>query len=180
MTFFLSRPVNVLAQGIGGQSALLAKSSAKNYYDFKSESELNYSLKRKTIKRVFERYNSPLSKEADSFIEACREYDLDCYFLPAIAGLESYFGNKLMPGSNNPFGWGRGLIYFDTWNDGIHTVGKGLRVNYIDKGAVSIEEIGAIYCEGNTWAGKVRSIMKTFEEEEQNQRLYFYRNTVEL
>ncbi len=170
----------VVADGIGGQSALLLK-PAKNEISLKTtKTEVNYNLKRKTIKRVLERYNSPLAASTDAFIDTCIKYELDCYLLPSIAGLESYYGKYLIPGTYNPFGWGRGLIYFDTWAAGIDTVGKGLRENYINKGATTVDEIGAIYCEGNTWAGKVKSIMATFAKEEQNHELYFSKNTVEL
>ena len=180
ITFFLYSAAPLMAYGIGGQSALLVKTSASELRLKSSSNEVNYNLKRKTIRRVLERYNSPLAGSTDAFIETCKTYKLDCYLLPSIAGLESYFGTQLMPGSNNPFGWGRGLIYFDTWEAGINTVGKGLRENYINKGATSVEEIGAIYCEGNRWAGKVRYFMNTFEKEEQNNELYFSNNTVEL
>lgn len=180
ISFIHHRAVPSMAAGIGGQSALLIKPVKSQITLKKSENAVNYNLKKKTIKRVLERYNSPLVNSADAFVDTCQKYGLDCYLLPSIAGLESYFGTQLMPGSHNPFGWGRGLIYFDDWRDGIDTVGKGLRENYINKGATTIEEIGAIYCEGNTWAGKVRYFMKVFEEEEQKHELYFSNNTVEL
>jgi hypothetical protein len=176
----LYSPSPVMADRIGGQSALLSISNQKNNKSDSAQNEVNYSLKRKVIRKVLQKYNSPLVESTDAFIDACQKYNLDCYLLPSIAGLESYFGHQLMPGSHNPFGWGRGLIYFTSWEEGIHTVGSGLRENYINKGATTVEEIGAIYCEGNTWAGKVRSIMKTFEKEEQNHELYFHNNTVEL
>jgi hypothetical protein len=52
------------------------------------------------------------------------------------------------------------------------TVAKGLRENYINRGATSVEAIGAIYCEGNTWSGKVNFFMAEFKAEEQNVSLY--------
>lgn len=180
IAFLLYSPAPSMASGIGGQSALLVKSKESKIKQISAQKEVNFSLKKNVIKKVLQRYNSPLTDSTDAFIETCQKYNLDCYLLPSIAGLESYFGTQLMPGSHNPFGWGRGLIYFDSWEAGIYTVGNGLRENYINKGAETVEEIGAIYCEGNTWAGKVRSIMKTFQQEEQKQELYFNNNTVEL
>lgn len=180
LLFFFLRATPSMAQGIAGQSALFMLPVKKEITFKKTEKNINFNLKKKTIKRVLERYNSPLVDSADDFINTCKQYDLDCYLLPSISGVESYFGMQLMPGSHNPFGWGRGLIYFDSWSAGIDTVGRGLRENYINKGATTIEQIGAIYCEGNTWSGKVRSIMKTFEDEEKKHELYFSGNTVEL
>ena len=107
-----------------------------------------------------------LLDETDAFIKACTQYDLDCYLLPAISGIESSFGLYLRPGTFNPFGWGRGDISFTSYSDAIMTVGKGLRENYINKGATTVEQIGRIYCEGNTWAGKVTYFMKQLENEE--------------
>ena len=68
----------------------------------------------------------PLADETDAFIKACTQYDLDCYLLPAISGIESSFGLYLRPGTFNPFGWGRGDISFTSYSDAIMTVGKGL------------------------------------------------------
>jgi hypothetical protein len=159
----------VEAAAIAGDSATLSlnfkadKRAIQDAADFK---------KRLAIKAVLDKYNSPMADDVDSFMKACKKYSLDCYFLPAIAGLESTFGQFTYPGSNNPFGWGRGLIMFEDWSEAIDTVGYGLKTNYIDKGATTIDEIGAIYCEGNTWAGKIKWFMKEFEKEEDKLSLY--------
>ncbi len=137
------------------------------------------ALKRKVITEVLKQNNSPMIDSVDSFLQTCTTQEIDCYLLPSISGVESSFGRFIMPGTNNAFGWGRGLIPFDTFGEGIETVGRGLRENYIDKGARSIEEIGSIYCEGNTWSTKVRHFMKLFAEEEKKQ-LFFVQDTVQL
>ena len=137
------------------------------------------ALKRKAIAQILKKYDSPLLGEVDSFLEACTTYDLDCYLLPSITGVESTFGKFLIPSTHNPFGWGRGLLPFTDYHEAIMTVGKGLRTNYIDKGAKTIDEIGAIYCEGNTWSGKVKHFVAEFEKEEQKQ-LFFMQDTVQL
>lgn len=168
---------------IPAQAQLVAGNSATMYYT--SESTLSYKnsndlyLKKKVLKAYFEKIGSPMLPYIDSFLEACTTYDLDCYLLPAIAGIESTFGKFIAPGSNNPFGWGRGIIPFASFHEAIMTVGKGLRENYINKGAHTVEAIGAIYCEGNTWSGKVTYFMNLFEESEKNQ-LFFSDSQVEL
>ena len=137
------------------------------------------ALKRKTIAEVLKRYNAPLLPEVDSFLEACTTYNLDCYLLPSISGVESTFGRFLIPSTHNPFGWGRGIMPFASYHDAIMAVGKGLREGYLDKGLNTVDQIGAVYCEGNTWSGKVNHFMNEFHNEEQKQ-LFFIQDTVQL
>ena len=173
---FLAIPV--FAENIAGDSAgmiLSFKISQKDMDDMKE-----YKTKR-AIKSLLQKYNSPLVSEVDSFYNTCQKYNLDCYLLPSISGIESTFGKFLLPGSFNPFGWGRGIIPFNNWSEAIDTVGKGLRENYMDKwGATSVEEIGRIYCEGNTWASKDTWFMKEFSTEEEKISLFLKTNPVQL
>ncbi len=165
------------------QAELIAGSSAAvSYLEVNSTTSINLqriALKRKAMTEVLKRYDAPLLGEVESFLEACTKYDLDCYLLPSIAGVESTFGRFLIPGTFNPFGWGRGLLAFTSYNQTILTVGKGLRENYIDKGANTVDKIGKIYCEGDTWAGKVKFFMNQFEQEEKKQ-LFFMQDAVQL
>lgn len=159
------------AEDIAGQSASVAAVTAVKDTSISDSREL--VKKKLAIKRVLERRGSPLANTVDGFMAACMKYDIDCYMLPAISGVESSFGLHYMPGTYNPFGWGRGLIAFESWEDGYMTVAKGLRENYIDRGATDIYSIGRIYCEGDTWAGKVVYFMDQFEAEEEKLSLYF-------
>jgi hypothetical protein len=166
------------AENIAGDSAgtiLSFKISQRDMDDMKE-----YKTKR-AIKAVLLKYDSPMVSEVDAFYNTCQKYDLDCYLLPSIAGLESYFGTYLIPGSFNPFGWGRGLVPFKNWAESIDTVGKGLRENYMDKwGATTVDEIGRIYCEGNTWSTRVAWFMKQFGAEEEKISLFLKTNPVQL
>ena len=164
------------AQAIAGSSA------AVSYVEKNSTTSISLqdmALKRKAITEVLKRYDSPLLPEVDSFLEACTTYNLDCYLLPSISGVESTFGKFLISSTNNPFGWGRGISSFKDFHEAIMTVGKGLRENYIDKGATSVDQIGSIYCEGNMWSGKVNHFIGEFKEEE-NKQLFFMQDTVQL
>lgn len=164
--------------------------SAKISYNKILSSYLNYSLlpsvenemfyKKYAIKNVLERYNSPLINNIDDFIDVCLDYKIDCYLLPAIAGLESTFGYYILPNSYNPFGWGGGYIIFRSWADGINTVAKGLKNNYLNRGLKTVEEIGSVYSESPTWAIRVQFFINEFEKEEENLRLYFEKNEVKL
>lgn len=165
------------------KAELIAGASANMHYT-KSEAKLlvesqDFFVKKHAIKNYLEKIQSPMAGQVDSFINACQKYDLDCYLLPSIAGVESSFGVYMASGTNNPFGWGRGLIPFKSFDEAIMTVGKGLRENYIDKGAQTVDQIGSIYCEGNTWSGKVKNFMGKFEKEENN-LLFLSANTVQL
>ncbi|MFH0979366.1 MAG: hypothetical protein V1803_00215 [Candidatus Roizmanbacteria bacterium] len=173
---FLAIPV--FAENVAGDSAgivLSFKISQKDMTDMKE-----YKTKR-AIKSLLQKYNSPMVSEVDAFYNTCKKYDLDCYLLPSIAGLESFFGTYIIPGSFNAFGWGRGLIPFKNWGEAINIVGKGLRENYMNKwGASTVEEIGRIYCEGNTWASRVTWFMKEFTAEEEKISLFLKTNPVQL
>jgi len=134
---------------------------------------VDQSIQRMVISEVMEKYNAPLASEVDGFINACTTYHIDCYLLPSIAGLESSFGKYTYPGSHNPFGWGGGHIMFDTWEDGFMTVAQGLRENYIENGATTIESIGPIYAASPTWVERVAFFHNEFERVEAEKSLYF-------
>lgn len=172
----LSVVAPVRADAIAGSSAAVTfvEKNATTTLSLQSK-----ALKRKAMTEVLKRYNAPLLSEVDSFLEACTTYNLDCYLLPSISGVESTFGRFLIPGTFNPFGWGRGTIEFKSYNQTIMTVGKALRENYIDHGADTVDKIGRIYCEGDTWSGKVSFFMKQFEQEEKKQ-LFFMKDAVQL
>lgn len=166
------------AENVAGHSATLNLAVLPLNSQIIKETEL---LKKKAaIQAVLERNHSPLAQSTSAFIEACKLYDLNCYLLPAISGLESTYGQFILPGSYNPFGWGGGRIYFKSWEEGIMTVGQGLRLRYINSGAGSIEAIGHIYSESPTWAARVRIMMHQFEEEEQQNGLFFTPDSVKL
>lgn len=161
---------------------IAGSSAAVSFHESNTASSLSIqqiALKRKVITEVLKRNNSPMTASVDAFIQTCMTHELDCYLLPSIAGVESTFGQFIKPGTNNAFGWGRGLITFNSFSEGIETVGAGLRENYIDKGATSVDQIGSIYCEGNTWSTSVKHFMKLFAEEEKKQ-LFFVQDTVQL
>jgi len=146
----------------------------------KKEDEVNYSLKKKSIYDLLEKYNSPLKDSVDDFIQVCQKYNLDCYLLPAISCLESTCGKFILPNSYNPFGWGGGRIMCDNWADCINRVGKGLRENYIDKGSQTLSDIGRIYSESETWTPRVQYFINQMESLEEKNQLYFSNNQVEL
>lgn len=118
-------------------------------------------------------FNSPLQHNAQDFIDAADQYNLDWKMLPAIAGVESTFG-KQIPGGFNAWGWGvygSQAIYFNCWKEAIFTIAKGLRENYLNKGLNNPYEINTIYAASPYWGGRVSYFMNDLDKFSQNQKL---------
>lgn len=165
------------AEIIAGASAPLVYNSFINTSDIE---QLRQNKIKIAIENVLKRYGSPMAEESDAFVKACIKYKIDCYLLPSIAGLESTFGKFIWPNSYNPFGWARGYMMFKTWSEGIDTVAKGLRNGYMNKGALTVEDIGPIYSESPTWAIRVNYFKKQFEKEEEKMSLLSEQILVQL
>ena len=133
----------------------------------------NEHVKKVAIERVLAKHNSPLVDEAETFIIVARALKLDPFLLPSITGVESTFAQHMIDGTYNPFGFGKGTIMFDNWSDGIARVGYALRFRYINKGALTLDQIGRRYAGGSTtWAPKVQNLIGKFETEEARIRAY--------
>lgn len=111
------------------------------------------------------KYNSPLTPYAATFVAVSDRYGLDWRLLPAIAGTESTFGKVHVVGTYNPFGWGSGWIWFNSWEDGMETVGRGLFEKYYLSGTrpLTIEELGSIYAQSPHWPRSVRFFMNKLD-----------------
>lgn len=113
-------------------------------------------------------HNSPLAEMSMHFVTEADRLDLDWKLVAAIAGAESTFGKHVPPGSYNGWGWGiptgaqSGMV-FGSWKQGITTVSEGLKYRYVNRGAVSIEQIGRIYAASPRWAGNVRFFINQIE-----------------
>jgi hypothetical protein len=154
-----------------GTSAVLASNAAVETQQTK-HTTLEMAAKRRAIVEVLKRYNSPMTQHADAFLKACVKYNMDCYLLPAIAGLESSFGVHIWPDSHNAFGWGGGYIMFTSWEEGIDAVAAGLAKNYIGQGLLGVDAIGPKYSASPTWAPRVANFMTQFENIERNDTLH--------
>lgn len=94
------------------------------------------------IDHYLSRMGSPLAGQGAAFVRSGRRWRVDPLLLVAIAGHESRFGKS----AYRPFNaWGWGGMTFDSWSEGIETVAKGLRENYLDRGLTTVAEIGAKY-----------------------------------
>lgn len=106
-------------------------------------------------------HGSPLATSAEQFVTEADRFGLDWRLVAAIAGVESSFGRFIPTGSYNGWGWGvfsgaSDGVHFTDWNAAITQVSQGLRRNYVDRGSVTVEQIGRIYATSPVWAFKVR------------------------
>lgn len=113
------------------------------------------------LQAYLESFESPLAAHAPTFIEEADRNDVDWRLVAAIAGTESTFGKHIPTGSYNAWGWGiptgtQSGVGFKDWKEGIAVVTRGLKINYIEKGAESLEQIGYIYAASPAWAGHVQ------------------------
>jgi len=126
------------------------------------------------LRAYLEKRNSPLAPYANVFVNEADKNNLDWRLVASISGLESSFGIHIPTYSYN--GWGFGVygdnvLRFSSWEEGIATVSKALRDNYIDKwGATNVYEIGRIYAASPTWAARVTYFMNNIEAFEQDQQ----------
>jgi hypothetical protein len=168
--FFAIQPQTTFAytsnpsQGMAGSSASLRRDAQQPEKDNRAEFLRAYLLQ----------YNSPLADEAETFVAEADNYNIDYRLLPAIAGVESWFGTRYPRNTYN--GWGYGIYgthmtYFKSWDDAIHTISKDIREKYMDKwGAKNVYEIGSRYASDPKWAIKVThfiSAMEAFEKKPQ-------------
>lgn len=97
------------------------------------------------IENYLDSNNSPMTPYADIIVKTSDKYGLDYRLITAIAMKESGLG-RLMPydDCNNAWGYGihsQGTLCFDTWEEGINEVSRGLKENYYNLGLITPEEI---------------------------------------
>jgi hypothetical protein len=101
---------------------------------------------------------SPLEGKGPFFMDAGQTYNLDPRLLVAISGIETNFGTQDCA-AENAWNWewhGPCRSPFRSLNDGIITVSKFLRRNYLNKGYNTVALIQKKYCPGNAgWASTV-------------------------
>jgi hypothetical protein len=121
------------------------------------------------VRQYLEYYDSPLVPYSDFIIQTADKYKLDYRLIPAIAQQESNLCKIIPPGSYNCWGWGinsASNLGFNSFQDGIEAVSKGLRTQYLDKGYGSVDEIMSKYnpiSPGGAWARGVSQFMDQME-----------------
>lgn len=120
------------------------------------------------LKYFFRRYESVLYDKSEFIVKMADQYKLDYRLIPAIAMQESGLCKHIYEGSHNCWGWG---IYgdkvtrFDSYEEAIETISRGLKKNYIDKGLTTPEDIMRKYTPPSTgsWAFGVNFFLKIIE-----------------
>lgn len=123
-----------------------------------------YTIRRENIRKLesfFAKHRSPLYPYARLIVEQAEEQGIDYRLLPAIAMNESTLCKNIHEQSYNCWGWG---IYadrvtrFQSYEDAIRTITRGMRVNYYDKGMSSPSAIMKVYTPSSpdgVWAKKI-------------------------
>lgn len=111
--------------------------------------------------------NSPLADYAKDFVENADKNGLDWKLVAAISGVESTFGQQIPSNSYNGWGWGvygDHVIRFTSWDEAIAAISKGLKDNYVDKGAGNdVYAIGRSYAASPAWAGHVTYFLNNIQ-----------------
>lgn len=121
------------------------------------------------IKQYLERYKSPLLGHEDYIVRKSDEYGLDFRLITAIAQQESNLCKIIPPETYNCWGWGihsRGTLGFNSYEEAIDTVMKGLKSEYIDKGFTTPDTIWKKYTPSSpdgAWAKGVNQFMGEME-----------------
>lgn len=123
------------------------------------------------VANFFATYNSPLVPYSKLLVDTADKYQLDFRLLPAIAMKESGGGRAMPPNSYNAWGWAiteAYTRYFANWEQAIETVAQGLRINYLDQGLLTPEQIMSKYtpaslAKGGPWAEDVQSYIADME-----------------
>lgn len=121
------------------------------------------------LKAFLASFDSPMQNEADHFVREADRLGLDWKLVAAIAGVESTFGHHVPSNSFNGWGWGiftgaSDGIHFTSWKSGITEVSEGLKYNYIDRGATSLEAIGRMYAASPAWSAHVQFFMQKIDD----------------
>ena len=115
------------------------------------------------LQRFLEMHNSPLSQNANTFVEEADKNNIDWKLVAAISGVESTFGQQVPYNCNNAWGfgiYGDHRLCFISYDAAISTISQSLRQNYIDKwGAKDVYAIGHLYAASPTWAARVSMFM---------------------
>lgn len=99
-------------------------------YDGRTEtSELPKDRRADALRRIFEKYNSPLIYEVNTFIEVSDQYDMDYRILPAIAFSESTLCKNYPTSTNNCYGWGQPLKTFISQREAIQYIAEKINVS---------------------------------------------------
>jgi len=120
------------------------------------------------LKAFFRKYNSPLYNNAETIVRVSDENKFDYRLLPAIAMQESNLCRVIPYESFNCWGWGiygTTVTKFESYDEAIDTVGRGIKKYYIDQGLTTPSQIMEKYTPSSngSWAHGVNTFLKALE-----------------
>lgn len=120
------------------------------------------------LKSFFRKYNSPLFDYADLIVVFSDKYNFDYRLLPAIAMQESNLCRAIPENSHNCWGWGiygNTVTKFDSYDEAIVTVAKGLKEQYLDQGLITASSIMQKYTPSSngSWQHGVNTFLRMLE-----------------
>jgi|GEM_PF-2617586 len=130
------------------------------------ELKVNPDNRREKVRALLAKYNSPMVDQADFYVDIADKYNLDWRLLVSISGIESGFGKYLLPNSYNPFGWGGGYLYFDSWEESIETVSSTFDNKWRDWTTLKVDKMAPVYCPPNyiNWTRAVTGYMEELDQ----------------
>jgi hypothetical protein len=120
------------------------------------------------VNNYLQTYNSPLEPYSKLIVQTADRHALDFRLITAIAQQESNLCKVIPEGTYNCWGWGihsEGTLGFDSYEDGIETVSRGIKQEYIDKGYTTPNQIMTKYTPGSngSWAAGVNAFMEQMQ-----------------
>ena len=120
------------------------------------------------LKVFFRKYNSPLYNYAEKIVSVSDQNKFDYRLLPAIAMQESNLCRIIPDNSFNCWGWGiygTTITRFESYDEAIETVGRGIKDHYIDEGLTTPSQIMEKYTPSSngSWAHGVNTFLKALE-----------------
>ncbi len=146
-----------------------AKESRENQINKSFTIQFKTVDRTEVLEKFLEKYDSPLTGQAEIFVKVADEKGLDYRLLPAISCMESTCGKFMIPGTYNAWGWGiygDNVIGFSSWEEAIEKVGDGISKGYAQKGLDTPEKMAPVYTPPNpvNWRNGVRFFMNQMDE----------------
>jgi len=122
------------------------------------------------LEAFLSKYKSPLYPYSRHIVNKAQEYEIDYRLIPAIAMNESTLCQNIHNGSYNCWGWGiygDRITEFDSYEDAINVIAKGIRKNYYDKGMSTPAAIMKVYTPSSPdgiWAKKIEWAYRQIEK----------------
>ena len=158
-------PSTMTAFGIGKPIAYAALPTSQN---IQSASITQGDGRIEHIREFLAAYNSPLVPYAADIVNAADQYGIDYRLVTSIAMQESGLCKTIPDDSYNCWGfgvYGKTVMHFDNYKDGIYAVTQALATKYKNQGLVTPQQIMTMYTPSSngSWANGVNYFMNQLQ-----------------